>query len=561
MGIFTKRSIKKDEELTFNYNVDRYGHTAQECYCGEPNCVGFIGGKTQTDIGGMDDLYLDALGITDEVEALGLRGTKKKKGKQLDDDFIPLLKPIEFDEVPKVSAAVRQALTTKRILEKLLTRINMTEDQDVQRQLLRLHGFNLMSHILVEYPTDVSIIIQALEILKGWPLSARNKVESSKIEAPVKLCSEMEDEPKIVELSTSLLADWEELTLGYRIPRAAKDPNTSGLNKRSADISIESLSKRHRVHDTPQDSFSPEPFRPVFIKPEATVWAASTLPLPPVPPGWSVSRDERTNKIWYKNMVTMQSTRDPPTAPAIPIKSNSNATLDVNSIIAKVQAEAKVRAEKEREQKAEEERRKKDKKRAEVGASKDKRVMGLFSAIVVSTMSKYKEYLEGDQFKKRARELTTILCDKEKKHPNYHDEPYDRLSPEKAAKVKSFTKDWVKKLIQRRPSHSKSSTSASASAPATPSISGAITTPSPSTTPRLPDATPRTPFSRSEATSVGGETPLEPELELESVARGDTPPGTPPSKRTVLPPVVVTNGDVEMLDGDISRQVGQRSIE
>lgn len=25
MGIFTKRNIKKDEELTFNYNVDRYG--------------------------------------------------------------------------------------------------------------------------------------------------------------------------------------------------------------------------------------------------------------------------------------------------------------------------------------------------------------------------------------------------------------------------------------------------------------------------------------------------------------------------------------------------------
>ena len=25
MGIYSKRRIKKDEELTFNYNVDRYG--------------------------------------------------------------------------------------------------------------------------------------------------------------------------------------------------------------------------------------------------------------------------------------------------------------------------------------------------------------------------------------------------------------------------------------------------------------------------------------------------------------------------------------------------------
>lgn len=64
-----------------------HSHVAQECFCGEPNCVGFIGGKTQTDIGGMDDLYIDALGIAEEVEALGLKGNKKKKGKKLDEDF------------------------------------------------------------------------------------------------------------------------------------------------------------------------------------------------------------------------------------------------------------------------------------------------------------------------------------------------------------------------------------------------------------------------------------------------------------------------------------------
>ena len=34
-------------------------YEAQPCYCGEPNCVGSIGGKTQTDIGGMNDLFLE----------------------------------------------------------------------------------------------------------------------------------------------------------------------------------------------------------------------------------------------------------------------------------------------------------------------------------------------------------------------------------------------------------------------------------------------------------------------------------------------------------------------
>lgn len=59
MGIFAKRAIAKDEELTFNYNVDRYGHDAQICYCGELNCVGFIGGKTQTEVATMDDVYIE----------------------------------------------------------------------------------------------------------------------------------------------------------------------------------------------------------------------------------------------------------------------------------------------------------------------------------------------------------------------------------------------------------------------------------------------------------------------------------------------------------------------
>lgn len=52
-------------------------------------CVGYIGGKTQTDIATMDDLYLDALGITDEADLMELKGTKKKKGKKIDDpDFM-----------------------------------------------------------------------------------------------------------------------------------------------------------------------------------------------------------------------------------------------------------------------------------------------------------------------------------------------------------------------------------------------------------------------------------------------------------------------------------------
>lgn len=83
-------------------------YEAQECFCGEARCVGFLGGKTQTDVGAMDELYIDgqfvfvdtcplacwsrfnpwvALGITADVEEFGLKGSKTKKGKKMDVDY------------------------------------------------------------------------------------------------------------------------------------------------------------------------------------------------------------------------------------------------------------------------------------------------------------------------------------------------------------------------------------------------------------------------------------------------------------------------------------------
>ena len=140
-------------------------HDVQPCHCGELKCVGFIGGKTQTDIGAMDHLYLDGnvvFGLsflpfhlimsiskhltTDEVEALGLKGSKKKKGRKLDEDYMvriqtvespyadllncldrqPDLKPLQEKDVPKVVQAMRQT-TSRKVLYKLLTRVKVNQ--------------------------------------------------------------------------------------------------------------------------------------------------------------------------------------------------------------------------------------------------------------------------------------------------------------------------------------------------------------------------------------------------------------------------------------------------
>jgi hypothetical protein len=47
MGFFAKRDIAKGEDLTFNYQFERSGKTAQRCLCGAPSCCGWIGAKKE----------------------------------------------------------------------------------------------------------------------------------------------------------------------------------------------------------------------------------------------------------------------------------------------------------------------------------------------------------------------------------------------------------------------------------------------------------------------------------------------------------------------------------
>ncbi|GAA5888479.1 hypothetical protein JCM6882_008636 [Rhodosporidiobolus microsporus] len=559
MGIFTKRAIKKDEELTFNYNVDRYGHVAQECFCGEPNCVGFIGGKTQTDLGGMDDLYIDALGISEEVEALGLKGSKKKKGRKLDEDFVPTLHPIQLEEVPRVSAAMRQAIQTRRILEKLLQRVNMTTDEEVQRNLLRLHGLNLMNNVLREYPKDNEIIILDLEILSRWKLQTRNKIESSKIEENVVLCVEAEDE-KVKALASELLAAWGELKLGYRIPKAeldAADPD----RKRPADFSIEQIAKRARLEDlTPSTE---ESSRPVFVRPTANKLAASDRDdrqrnggpggggSRRLPPGWDVKYDRDADRDFYVNKSTGQRQWEFPRGEAgghghggadtPPARRPASVALSAADLIAQAEAAAKEAAEaaarKVAEEKAEKEReraeRHKERKREKEDRErerKEKKVMGLFSGVVVSTMSKYKGQFEADAFKKRAKEVSQILCDKEKKRPSFATDAYDALTPDKEAKVKAFVKDWTKKLLERKGGKPRASTggassSSSTSLPATPSLAGAANGAAGSETPATPGPSGLAHASSLSNMDVDPSSPV-----AQNGGGGGTPSGTPPPR-------------------------------
>ena len=133
-------------------------------------------------------------------------------------------------------------------------------------------------------------------------------------------------------------------------------------------------------------------------------------------------------------------------------------------------------------------------------AKREKRLAKLVGDVVVRSMSKYKDQMDHDTFKRYAREVrpplctskscltflqcTTILVEKEKKGHTYSTARQLTLSDEKKAKIKSFTKDYAHKLLKRlkergklrRPTHQPHTSTAA-------SVSGPTSTPLASATP------------------------------------------------------------------------------
>lgn len=429
MGIFSKRKIVKDEELTFNYNVDRYGHDPQPCHCGEPQCIGVIGGKTQTDIAAMDDIVLDALGMTDDVELLGLKGNKKRRGKKLDEDFTPVLKPLVEKDVVKVLQAFRQT-SNRKLLTKLLTRIKITEDQVPLRQLMRLRGLSAMTTILRDYITDVDISTSIIESLFAWPLISRNKIVDSRIEEPLQRLS-MSDNETIKNLAEKLLKHWEPLELSYRIPkRVVKSEENDDTKPALLIMSPEPLIEERplkRIRFGEQDNAT------LTIKPlgftTTTYTAAFRHPSPVVESSIPESRSTKPTKADIAAII-------------------ASATTTAANIASTKLPPAPDKEKKERDPGGRSSRPKESSSRPK--ATKEQRLLKLIGPIVVKCMSKYQSQLEHNTFKKQAKKLTHLIAEKEKKSSSYEKSKYDSLSDEKSEKIKKFVKEYVNKLIKRK---------------------------------------------------------------------------------------------------------------
>ncbi|KFY64717.1 hypothetical protein V496_03080 [Pseudogymnoascus sp. VKM F-4515 (FW-2607)] len=464
MGIFAERNIKAGEELVFNYNVDRYGADPQPCYCAEPNCTGFLGGKTQTERATkLSHTTIEALGIDDgdgwDV-AVAKKPRKKKSGED-DEEYVNNVQPKGLDEngVTKVMATLMQG-TEKWIAVKLLTRIQRCGDERIRQKVVQFHGYRIMRICLETWKEDNNIILQVLDILYQLPRLTRNKIVDSKIEQVVEPLTKSEHED-IASESLRLMEVWSKLEVAYRIPRKKFDPTAQAANqfdaRRGGDREEE---PSHTPNPTavaptgPRNSATPRgPVRPFQSRP----------PMPrraPLPTGWFATLDPAGNTYYYSRGG--QTTWQRPTLPAndapAPKKNIAKAIQDqkrlqdiIDSVTKGDQAKP-VAAPKLSEAEL------KEKKRAEKWRSlPEEKQMKIYentlSPHIKYVMDKYRKKLPKDDLKRFAKEIGKILTASDFKHKRVEDPT--KITEYHEKKVKKSVRDYFEKAVAKRVAYEK----------------------------------------------------------------------------------------------------------
>lgn len=335
MGIFAARRIRAGEELVFNYNVDRYGADPQPCYCGEPNCVGFIGGKTQTERATKLPLAtIEALGIDDgdSWDTTVAKKPRKKKANEDDEEYVSSIQPRVLDEdgVNKVMATLMQC-KEKWIAVKLLSRLQATEDDHLRHRVVRMHGYQILKSTLNTFKNDTNVVLQILDILYNLPRITRNKIDDSNIEAAVQPLTLSEHEA-VASAAKRLLDEWSKLEKGYRIPRKKHDP--------TAPITANSFEERRSNREEPAKPV--DPFANIVIPtgPRSNIpqrnanYYTGQRPrkLPSnLPAGWYVTTDKTGRYYFYDVNGKTQWQR--PTVPAIETpKASAKAQQDQKAL-------------------------------------------------------------------------------------------------------------------------------------------------------------------------------------------------------------------------------------
>lgn len=341
MGIFAKRKIPKGEEITFDYNVDRYGAEPQKCYCGAKNCVGYLGGKTQTEVLRLLTYAArDALGISAADENRWIK-FQKKQGITISEenvaskvnDFVNSLElnPLEMSDVAKVSSFLLLPNNNPTIIDRVLERFDPNDPgySELLHRFNRFHGLRALTsciqtildgnHVKHEMNArEKDVLKKVITILSNWPkLASKNTVKSCDLESLLRIMSQELDDNKINILVDDILDGWKDLRVVYRIPK-----RTTSMNGDATFLAQLDYRRSRSTQPLPANTSTPPHNEPKEIIPHSQKpWAdvdVESLPDSrkidgiPLPPGWNWTTDAKTGARYYYNRRENITQWEPP---------------------------------------------------------------------------------------------------------------------------------------------------------------------------------------------------------------------------------------------------------
>ncbi|CAI6333867.1 unnamed protein product [Periconia digitata] len=473
MGIFAERIVKAGEELVFNYNVDRYGADPQPCYCGEPNCSGFIGGKTQTDNATkLSHATIEALGIDDGDgwDTAVTKKPRKKKVSEDDEEYVNDLQPKSLDEnaAPKVMAALRQC-TEKWIAVKLLHRIQDSQDEKVGHQVIRMHGYDILRKTISTWKDDPNVVLQVLDILHSLPRITRNKIQDSKIEEVVQQLKQDCEDRRVTESVDELLEAWSKLEMGYRIPRMKRDPNAATPLRtiyqfERRERGRERSKSRSKSPDTGAPTGAPSGprgFNNVPKGPAGFVPTPRPPPRPrqifrPLPTGWYEAKDANGKQYYYNDSgatTWQRPTNQTPPPTSSKAKSHQQVLQDMISSITANSSRSNPASASTTPQAAAEEpkdHKSKSEKWRDLPQEKlEKLYEGNIVKHVLSVTSRYRKDFEKDDIKRLSKEVAKKIVRGDFKSGRVKD-PNAPLDSKHEKTVKGIVKDFMDKAVKKK---------------------------------------------------------------------------------------------------------------
>ncbi|MCJ1433816.1 histone methyltransferase set2 [Xylographa pallens] len=479
MGIFADRNIKAGEELVFNYNVDRYGADPQPCYCGEPNCTGFIGGKTQTERATkLSHATIEALGIDDGDgwdTAVAKKPRKKKAGED-DEEYVNNVQPKLLDEdgVTKVMATLMQC-KEKWIAVKLLGRIQCCKDEKVINRVVKMHGYQILSSGLTTWKEDFNVVLQILDILNHFPRLTRNKINDSKIETTVASLEDCGDE-KVVNQATALLKEWSTLETAYRIPRMKRDPNSiverhnhferrEAVREKPRSKSRSRSRSRSRSLDAPKGPAAPTGPRSSIPQRNGAFFGGRPPFRPPrpfngLPSGWFTATSNGSTYYYSANGETTwtRPTRAAAQPPPPPKPVSTNKALDdiINEITnAKAKTPDKISASATPQLNGDDTTKHKNGAKEKWRGYSEEKQKKLYENTLFPhikyVVDKYRKKLPKDELKKFAREISKKLVNSDFKNHRVDDPTH--INPRQVKQVKKYVQDFFEKVVTKKKEH------------------------------------------------------------------------------------------------------------